>query len=516
MRHLGRAVYFVAGNGTDKTSPMVSTITQTGENLQYTYDNAGNILTEKRGSVTVSYVYDALGQLTRVNDPNDPAGGTSGTTWVYTYDQGGNILNKKRYAYTTGTLGSVQQTITYTYGDTNWRDKMTAYNGTSISYAANGNPTGDGTWTYTWEHGRQLKTMSKTGTSITYAYNADGLRVKKTVNGTTTNYYLHGKNIVRIGIGTTAWMHIYYDAQNRPSVVNYIGTLYRYIYNLQGDVLGLLDPNGTEVVKYVYDAWGRVLSTTGSLASTLGTHQPFRYRGYVYDVETGLYYLRSRYYNPVWERFINSDQLVSVNLFAYCKNNPIVCIDPFGTKESLITKINRWLVATFFPSYAEELSEYYIDEQTICYNYPISALIVDKTQKKAGEYTNMIFGDNATNMDGTIANAFKHAFWNALMVRDIGEKRAEQFATAHEAYTQTLGDKPYLGYTEKLHSDMDLYYNELGRANSKYITNDYCSISDEELATIIFKAVMLDQSHVLIKGFDIRQSLLWFSANGGV
>ena len=58
-----------------------------------------------------------------------------------------------------------------------------------------GNPTNDGTWSYTWEKGRQLKQMSKSGTTATFLYNADGLRVRKTVNGVVTNYTLHGKNI---------------------------------------------------------------------------------------------------------------------------------------------------------------------------------------------------------------------------------------------------------------------------------------------------------------------------------
>ena len=112
---------------------------------------------------------------------------------------------------------------------------------------------------------------------------------------------------------------------------------YAYIQNLQGDIVGIVDSTGTEVVKYTYDAWGKVLSTTGSLAATLGTIQPFRYRGYVYDVETGLYYLRSRYYNPTWNRFINSDKYISTrqyitcyNIFVYCGNNPVNRKDPTG------------------------------------------------------------------------------------------------------------------------------------------------------------------------------------------
>ena len=84
------------------------------------------------------------------------------------------------------------------------------------------------------------------------------------------------------------------------------------------------------MVKYVYDAWGKILSTTGSLASTLGAIQPFRYRSYVYDQETGLYYLRSRYYNPERCRFVNSDTLLTSNLFQYCDNKPVIAADPSG------------------------------------------------------------------------------------------------------------------------------------------------------------------------------------------
>ena len=122
----------------------------------------------------------------------------------------------------------------------------------------------------------------------------------------------------------------YYDAQNRPAIVQFNGTKYAYIHNLQGDIVGIIDSTGTEVVKYIYDPWGKILSTTGSLASTLGTIQPFRYRGYVYDVETGLYYLRSRYYNPTWKRFVNADTLIKGNIFTYCINNPITRSDSWG------------------------------------------------------------------------------------------------------------------------------------------------------------------------------------------
>ena len=95
-------------------------------------------------------------------------------------------------------------------------------------------------------------------------------------------------------------------------------------------MIALIDSNGKKVVEYKYDAWGRILSKTGTMASTLGTLNPFRYRGYVYDEETGLYYLRSRYYNPEWARFVNADNIVYGNLFMYCNNNSITFSDNDG------------------------------------------------------------------------------------------------------------------------------------------------------------------------------------------
>ena len=127
-----------------------------------------------------------------------------------------------------------------------------------------------------------------------------------------------------------------YDAFGRPVAITEGNTRYFYVLNQQGDVVAIINGNGDFVVEYYYDAWGRLLSATGTLATTLGTNNPLRYRGYVYDTETGLYYLQSRYYNPTWGRFINADSQLStgdvsgLNLFAYCGNNPVNRIDPTG------------------------------------------------------------------------------------------------------------------------------------------------------------------------------------------
>ena len=331
--------HFAAGGyGTGSVTNLVASITQPGCNCGYGYDDNGNIASATLNGKWTGYTYDELGQLIQVNDHSDTRSGENGTTWKYTYDLGGNILKKERFAYadTTNSL----ETVTYTYGDANWRDKLTAVNGSTIRYDAIGNPLNDGTWTYTWQNGRQLQKMQKSGVTAEFVYNADGLRVQKTVNGVATKYTLHGKNIVHMTSGTDE-LHFFYDAQNRPAVVVYNGTAYAYVKSLQGDIVALLNGAGNVVVSYVYDAWGAPIGKSGSMAETLGSVQPFRYRGYVFDEETGLYYLRSRYYNLGWGRFVNADvligagKLLSHNLFAYCDNVPVSFSDKHGqTREN--------------------------------------------------------------------------------------------------------------------------------------------------------------------------------------
>ena len=190
--------------------------------------------------------------------------------------------------------------------------------------------------------------MRSIDTDAQFVYNENGLRIQKTVNGVVTKYTLHGKNVVHMTSGTDE-LHIFYDAQNRPAVVVYNGVPYAYVKSLQGDIVAILDENGNTVVSYGYDAWGAPLWCTGELAETLGKVQPFRYRGYMFDEETGLYYLRSRYYNATLSRFINADVLCGNNQYTYCKNSsialidnsgygPTMCFDENGCEASLLTQ----------------------------------------------------------------------------------------------------------------------------------------------------------------------------------
>ena len=256
----------------------------------------------------------------------------------------------------------------------------------TLQYDAIGNILQDGYWQYTWQSGRQLKAMQHGEAEdadyerLDFAYNADGLRVQKCytrhdgegMQRTVTDYILHGKNIVHMRAmkseTVTDEMHFFYDAQSKPSIVEHTvyagGTpttaSYTYVYNLQGNVVALLNSSATAIVTYAYDAWGRMLSITGTKAETLGLLQPFRYRGYVYDEETGLFYLRSRYYNPTWGRFINVDsslsqfkKLIGTNLYTYCLNCPTLYHDSTGNEAEECIDITQRLNDEMRAAYIE-------------------------------------------------------------------------------------------------------------------------------------------------------------------
>ena len=135
------------------------------------------------------------------------------------------------------------------------------------------------------------------------------------------------------------WQQYLYDGSDQLMAIRYKGADYYYIRDGLMCITGLVDANGGAVVNYRYDSWGKLISITGSMAGTLGKDNPYRYKGYYYDDETGMYYISVRYYNPEIARFINTDtedildissHLYDKNLYAYCDNNPIMRKDTGG------------------------------------------------------------------------------------------------------------------------------------------------------------------------------------------
>ena len=319
---------YLAGANGSKTTMLQSYRNGSDAAYTYTYDNNGNVTAISQGTKSAAYTYDALNQLTRIND------GFTNKTTTYTYDNAGNILERKEYAYTTGTLGTPTATFAYEY-DSEWKDKLVSYNGETISYDEIGNPVSYRGYTMAWQ-GKRLESLSGDGLTASYTYDEQGIRSGKTINGVTTSFSYNG-SLLMAQVAPEKSLLFSYDANGQAVSVNYNGTEYYYLRNGQNDIVGLMDESGVRVVEYIYDAWGKLISTTGTLATTLGADNPFRYRGYYYDTETGLYYLTTRYYDPEVCRFISADVYMSTgqgviggNMWAYCLNNPVAMVDSNG------------------------------------------------------------------------------------------------------------------------------------------------------------------------------------------
>ena len=308
-----------------------SAVVNGGSRTEYTYDGNGNITSIKEGGKTVTYTYDGLNRLTRENNES------LNKTVTYYYDEGGNLREEREYDYTTDPVSGTPKKLTTAVMDEKWKDKLLKWGSTEMTYDACGNMLKKGDTTFTWTQGRKLSAINN-GKNIRYYYDHTGARVKKVVDGVTTEYRMAGSLLVSERTGDET---IWYQYDSAASLVAMIigGTRYNYVRNAQNDIVGLIDSTGKRVVYYKYDSWGRAVNISGTMAATVGQKNPFRYRGYYFDAESGMYYLQSRYYDPEIRRFISADDygLLSAsntvydkNLYAYGDGNPIIRLDASG------------------------------------------------------------------------------------------------------------------------------------------------------------------------------------------
>ncbi len=363
---------YLAGSeaGTTTTLPETYDTTAKGSSTKlsgyrYAYDERNNIVqeTDLNTGKYWKYAYDKLGQLQYATEY--AGNGTGQKRYKYYYDHAGNLTS---WRIEDGAATNTQEEHTYTYGDSNWKDLLTAFDGKAITYDANGNPTkyyNGGTMT--WRNGRQLASYSLGGKTYNYEYDVNGLRTRKSnADGGYTEYYIiDGLAVAErryySGGGVQYTLRYLYDESNNPVGfgMQYPNstrwTNYYFEKNVQGDVIGVYQKEGdgnsaTHILaaRYSYDPYGTPTSMTNGAgtavsqtSNTIAAINPFRYRGYRYDGDTGLYYLQSRYYDPVSCRFVNADGYASTgqgqighNMYAYCNNNAIRYDDQTGEKIS--------------------------------------------------------------------------------------------------------------------------------------------------------------------------------------
>ncbi|WP_249899447.1 RHS repeat-associated core domain-containing protein [Paenibacillus sp. PK3_47] len=261
----------------------------------YGYDNNGNrtsVSESRNGSAaqTTHYLYDGLNRLETITRPD-------GSQTKYTYDVRGN----RQTVSDTSSLNFDSMDTSYTYDLQNTLTSVTkGGSATSFKYYADGM--------------RFMKTNGNTQTQVNYNFQGQVISEEKIVNGV----FVEQANFVR---GDRVLVK-----KDKKASKDYY-----YLYNGHGDVVQIVNTSGAVVNNYTYDEWGNITSQVE------GTSNSFKYTGEVYDAETGLYYLRARYYDPSMGRFLNEDTYegqidnpLSLNLYTYVHNNPLIYSDPTG------------------------------------------------------------------------------------------------------------------------------------------------------------------------------------------
>lgn len=248
VQGINRKQYHYLSSG-DHTSNLISSVwygdnLKLNENYKYRYDEKGNILEiRENGTLIARYKYDSLSRLIREDNK------LFNKTTTYEYDAGGNITLKTEYSFTlTDDLSDKTPTniYPYLYKSTGWRDQLVSYNGETFAYDEIGNPTTYRNKILSWSHARQLDSFD----THTFKYNANGIRIQKD----NTKFFLNGNKIISQTDGTDS-LFFYYGTDGVTGF-NHNGTDYFYKKNIQGDIIGIYNPENKLICKYIYDAWG--------------------------------------------------------------------------------------------------------------------------------------------------------------------------------------------------------------------------------------------------------------------
>ena len=288
---------------------------QSGKITSYTYDQAGNreteTVTQGLSVTTTCYIYNGQNRLT--STVTTLAGSDITETVTYTYDNNGNVIHKAKETEKPENPGET----------------------TDLGIAISGvtqEPQNDSTAFYDYDLLNQLIQVTEGAKTSEYTYNPEGRRSTKNTGGQVTKYLYENDKVVleTDGAGNQTARNVY--GINLIARTNGTEKLY-YFYNGHADVTALMDVSGNIVGSYYYDAFGNILETMGN------KNNPIRYAGYQYDEETGLYYLNSRMYDPKIARFMQEDTYrgdkndpLSLNLYTYCVNNPVLCFLPGKNK----------------------------------------------------------------------------------------------------------------------------------------------------------------------------------------
>ena len=446
-QYMGNGIDSVTGH-TNRPSNLITNLSLTNSNnssqISYHYDAHGNITHVIKDGKETKYTYDKTDRLVR--EDND----FLNITHYYNYDANGNRTYEQKTYYlplSTSFSQSFGRIKHYTYDG----DKLTKVVINSYYPYESSTPVIEKTIIYdnldrpvsyfgnnlTWTRGNKLASFG----SNSYAYDINGYRVRKFTPNGNHKYYRNGEQILaeEITVGNTVETRFYYyDASGITGMKTVTGTnVKRYFFqkNIQGDVINIVDGGCNHIATYHYDAWGNVLRITDNsgneisiTADHIANKNPFRFRGYYYDSETGLYYLNARYYDPETGRFISKDDVDYLepdsvngyNLFTYCYNNPIMYSDPSGNFVWGII-ITAALIAIAV-NHSISLIENVIAESNLKDTYSTEEAI-QKIEEITGQDT-VSFGENGVRIytSHKIHSRYQRIYISKIIQRTVNDK----------------------------------------------------------------------------------------------
>ncbi len=272
-----------------------------------------------RDGITSNYTYDPIYELTQVTQ------GAS-TTETYSYDPVGNRLSSSAVP-------------NYNYNVSN---ELTSNSNGSYTYDANGNTLSDPSGkSYTWDFENRLTQAIVPGTNggtTTFKYDPFGRRIEKISPNFTSVFVYDGPNLIETTNGSGSEIASYMQTReiDTPLAESRGGTADYYEQDGLGSITSLSSSAGAVANTYTYDSFGNLTNSTGTLRN------PFQYTAREFDTETGIYYYRERYYDPVSGRFLSEDPLrfkTNVNFYPYAVNDPTRFNDPMGLSAQDVQRI---------------------------------------------------------------------------------------------------------------------------------------------------------------------------------
>lgn len=412
-------------------SHVLSESTDAG-NVCYEYDDFGNIESMQCGEDLFEYKYDSFDRLRKASYP--------GYDFSYEYDLRGNLLSEE--------MNGICRSYEYE------GDQLMSMDGTPLYYDDCGNLVSYGGNEFRYVRGQRLSSWENGNGYCSYDYGANAIRTSKVTSEETIDYFYKDNRLMMESSSLHGDTLYVYDKDDNLFGFVYSGRMYLYRRDFLGNILGITDTDGNEIVKYQYDPYGKVLELTDESDNDLSLHNHMLYKGYYYDAENELYYILNRYYSPEMKRFITRDKVEErmavqrkdaiLNLYNYADSNPVMKKDENGLVAGLaaLTLTSVFYMVAISVLSALTITMFYIAIRNafIYAHNQASVGLLDEKKNEFKDFLKSLLKSVSESMGGVISYVSKwvNKYRNATEKHHIIARSARRHALLKYNYENIL------------------------------------------------------------------------------